>query len=260
MTTPSPWPRDVWLDAMWESEAVKPNERVVAYAYARYAGADDLAWCSWDELRKRTGIRSRDAVNRAVSGLVADGWLVEVEKARQHYSTRYRLTVPKSQQSVSRTPQQSVRRTPEAPSSPSNGSSSPFPETSSPFPGPDLSNGSFQRRTPTSSSPTSLAQLATDASATEEEINLLIQNINTTRPDIRSPLAYLRKCQQQGDLAELLAAVRDEHQRTVLADELAEARRGPECIHGREGGQHLRSDTGRRLCPQCQANTERNTA
>lgn len=41
----SRWPRDIWLDAMWDCEDLKPAERVIAYAYARYAGDGDIAWC-----------------------------------------------------------------------------------------------------------------------------------------------------------------------------------------------------------------------
>jgi biotin operon repressor len=88
------WPRDLWLEAIWEDEAVKPNERVVAYVYARYAGKGETTWCSWEELRRRTGIKSRDAVWRAVSGLKAAGWLVEESPARQHRSATYRLSSP----------------------------------------------------------------------------------------------------------------------------------------------------------------------
>lgn len=158
------WPRDAWLDAMWDHETVRPNERVIGYVYARYAGATDISWCTWDQLRRRSGIKSRDAVNRALAGLQAGGWLEEVDKARQHYSARYRLTIPSGvQQSVSQTPeddQQSGKQTPEVvqesgkqtpepveestpdgPSSPSNETSSPFHETSRPFNGPDISNG-----------------------------------------------------------------------------------------------------------------------
>jgi hypothetical protein len=150
MTEAQRWPRDAWLDALWEAEPVKPNERVVAYAYARYAGSGDISWCSWDELRKRTGIRSRDAISRAVSGLVDGGWLFEVERARQHYSTRYRLTIPAIQQSVSRTPgkaQQSVSRTAQP-----SGSRTPepsavrFPESSSPFHGPEQSDRELRQQ------------------------------------------------------------------------------------------------------------------
>lgn len=109
------WPRDKWLEAIWESDVLTANERCVAYVYARYAGKLDISWCVWDELRKRSGIKSRDAINRAIKGLLAGGWLELTEPARQHYSARYRLTIP----------QQSARRTPEpvdgAPSSTGNG-------------------------------------------------------------------------------------------------------------------------------------------
>ena len=148
---------------MWEDATLRPNERVVAYVYARYAGATDISWCVWDQLRAHSGIKSRDAINRAVRGLEAAGWLEETEKARQHYSARYRLTIPDAaegsipdtaegvQESGRQTPeaaQQSGKRTPEpgtrsgtrVPSSPSNDTSSPFPDTSSPFNGPDISN------------------------------------------------------------------------------------------------------------------------
>jgi hypothetical protein len=102
----------------------------------------------------------------------------EVERARQRYSARYRLTIP-SQQSASWTPdalQESTRRTAEhdqestrwtaecgqesisrtaepsaeqTPSSPPRDTSSPSPDASSPSRGPDISNGLLQQRTPT---------------------------------------------------------------------------------------------------------------
>lgn len=100
------WPRDIWIDAMWNNDALKPNERVVAYAYYRYAGSKRTTWCAWNELRARTGIKSRDALNRAIKGLIDGGWLREAKSARQHYSAIYRMTIP-AQQSVSRTPDES---------------------------------------------------------------------------------------------------------------------------------------------------------
>lgn len=87
------WPRDVWLDAMWENSDLGPNAREVARVYARYAGREDVSWSTWDEITRRTGIRSRDSISKAHQRLIADGWLVLVEKARQHRSARYRLTV-----------------------------------------------------------------------------------------------------------------------------------------------------------------------
>lgn len=101
---------------MWESETLTANERCVAYVYGRYAGRSDISWCLWDELRKRTGIKSRDAIHRAVKGLIKAGWLILTEAAKQHYSARYRLTIP-SQGSGKRTSE----TTAQAPSSPANG-------------------------------------------------------------------------------------------------------------------------------------------
>lgn len=150
------WPRDAYVEAVWESETLRPNERLVAYAFARYAGSTDVAWCSWDELRRRTGIRSRDAINRALGGLLNAGWLVEVEHSRQHYSARYRLAIP-PQGSVKRTaePVPGVRETDVWDSSdvahqmsrrPFPDTRGPFPDTRGPFNGPDLSNRELKPR------------------------------------------------------------------------------------------------------------------
>lgn len=162
------WPRDGWLDAMWDDDTIRPNERVVAMAYARFAGSRDLTWCTWEELKRRTGLRSNDAINRAIKGLLDGGWLVEVEPARQHYSARYRLIQP----SVSRTPepdpidhppvdggvdnaaQQYGKRSAEPlavinnghASTPFNDTSSPFRDSSTPFNGTDSSNTELKHR------------------------------------------------------------------------------------------------------------------
>lgn len=88
------WPRDLWLDALWEAEHLRPNERLVAHVFARYAGRETTTWCSWDELRRRTGLRSRDAIWRALQGLLTAGWLAGVSPPRQHSSAVYRMTGP----------------------------------------------------------------------------------------------------------------------------------------------------------------------
>ncbi len=204
------WPRDTWLDAIWDCPDVKPNERAVAYAYARYSGSTDITWCPWDELKRRTGIRSRDALSRAISGLVEAGWIVEVERARQHYSARYRLTV--AQQSVSRTPeiqesasrtsgtvQVSASRTSERPSSPSG-------ETSSPFNGPDLSNGPLEEDPLPRA--TGIDSLAAEVGATEEEMSLLVEKVRRDHPHVKAVLPWLRRVHEHGDLAPMLAEVR----------------------------------------------------
>lgn len=103
MTTAPPpdrskrWPRDVWMDAIWDCEEMPPAQRAMAYAYARYAGSGDVTWCSEEELKKRTGIPSRSGIWSARKGLIDSGWLVETEKARQHRSARYRMVVVTAQ-------------------------------------------------------------------------------------------------------------------------------------------------------------------
>lgn len=148
----SRWPRDTWLDAIWESEALKPNERVLAHAFARYAGKKKTTWCSWEELRRRTGIRSKNGVWSALKGLIDSGWLKETAKARQHYSARYELTIPTGQGSSSGTPE-STQESPKetaggAPEVPEMTPEVPEMTPRGPSQGPDiskdLSNGSLQ--------------------------------------------------------------------------------------------------------------------
>jgi hypothetical protein len=93
-----------YTDALWAENALRPNELLVALAYVKYAGAydpktkdrapDDLAWVAWVELSERTKIRSKDALNRAVKGLVDAGWMRQVEARKQHRAPRYQLTIP----------------------------------------------------------------------------------------------------------------------------------------------------------------------
>jgi len=95
--------------------------------------------------------------------------------------------------------------------------------------------------------------------ATDDERTAVINRI-TQSANIRNLPAYLARLAENGDLAEHLAAVRQDRQATAVAAELAHARTGPECLHGTPGGQHRRSDTGRLLCPLCQRNSERSSA
>lgn len=92
-------PRDNWLQAMWDSEDedLKPAERQVAYVYARFAGDGEITWATDEELKKRTGIRSRDTISKTKGTLVKKGWLIEVEAARQHRSARYKMEIPKGE-------------------------------------------------------------------------------------------------------------------------------------------------------------------
>lgn len=96
------WPRDIWLDAMWDCETLKPAERQVAYVYARYAGDQRTTWVTDEELKKRTGISSRDTISKTRAKLVEKGWLVEVEKHRQHKSGRYQMAIPETGEEMRR--------------------------------------------------------------------------------------------------------------------------------------------------------------
>jgi hypothetical protein len=88
------WPRDRWLEAIWECSALSPSERIVAHVFGRYAGKKEITWCVWDELIRRTGIKSKTTISKFISKLVNGGWLLETEPARQHYSARYQMTIP----------------------------------------------------------------------------------------------------------------------------------------------------------------------
>lgn len=105
--------RAQWRDAVWESD-LEPMQKLVALAFEKYAGTGiDEVWVSWPELMRLTGL-SRDTVNRALKVLGPAGWLVVIERARQHRSARYALRIP-LQQSNSRTPQQSDHQTADFP-------------------------------------------------------------------------------------------------------------------------------------------------
>ncbi|GAA4075664.1 hypothetical protein ACFFOS_27460 [Nocardioides kongjuensis] len=96
--------RSRYSDAIWAPNALRPNEKLVALTYIRYAGAkdprtgeiadDDVSWVDSVTLAEHTGIRSRDTLHRALKALVEAGWMVQIEAARQYRSPRYRLTIP----------------------------------------------------------------------------------------------------------------------------------------------------------------------
>lgn len=94
-----PWFRDEYVQAIWECDVLRPNEILVALAYADHAGdpenpSNDISWVVWRRLSQRTGIRSKDGLSRALKGLVDAGWLELAEEKRQHRSPRYRLLIP----------------------------------------------------------------------------------------------------------------------------------------------------------------------
>lgn len=90
--------RDRYTEALWGPTALRPNETLVALAYAKYAGAkdnpDDVAWVSWETLAELTGIRAKSTLSRIIQALTAAGWIELLEPPKQHRSPRYRLTIP----------------------------------------------------------------------------------------------------------------------------------------------------------------------
>jgi hypothetical protein len=95
-----PWFRDLYADAVKNcGYALRPNEKLIALIYADYAGDADnprnnVSWVSWPELSEKTGIRSKDALNRALRGLEKTGWLKLKDKRTQHKSPRYWIVIP----------------------------------------------------------------------------------------------------------------------------------------------------------------------
>lgn len=87
------WPRDKWQAAVWADPMLKPNEKLVAHAYAFKAFERDHAWVVLSELQAMTGL-SRRAAQYAVRGLESSGWLAQVAGAYYHKAPVYRLTYP----------------------------------------------------------------------------------------------------------------------------------------------------------------------
>lgn len=94
MSSRKRWFRDDYRDALWKPNALRPNEILVALAYAEYAGQDDVSWVTWTTLSDMTGIRSKTAISRAIKGLVDSGWMSMKEPPRQHRAPLYHLTIP----------------------------------------------------------------------------------------------------------------------------------------------------------------------
>jgi hypothetical protein len=90
---------------------------------------------------------------------------------------------------------------------------------------------------------------ASDASA--EEAAAVLAEIRRTKRVRDSLPGLVRTIIGAGELPKLLDTVRAATAKKRLADELAEARAGPDCQHGNPGGRHVRSDTGKPYCPQC---------
>ena len=89
-------PRQEWTDGIWEDLKMSANQKLVAHAFAKYAGNGiERVSVARSELQRITGL-SRSTIIKCAHALESAGWLLEVEKPRQNYSTTYRLAIPSS--------------------------------------------------------------------------------------------------------------------------------------------------------------------
>lgn len=95
------WYRDLYSDAVWESETLNAAEKAVAETYARHArdergeksAAADRAWVTYPRLMAKAGIGRRAKVAEVVDRLEEAGWLEVLERVSRR-ATLYRLTIP----------------------------------------------------------------------------------------------------------------------------------------------------------------------
>jgi len=126
VTAADSYPRDDWLAALYEYGPRGGPRRAVARVFADFARGD-LTWCPVEKVEQRTGLgrstvyyaihgrpalprRAGRRAERAVPGLVELGWLTLVTKRAQHYSPRYRLTIPEvPERAVPEVPERAAR-------------------------------------------------------------------------------------------------------------------------------------------------------
>lgn len=85
--------RDAWRKAIKASQ-LKPLVRFVALVMADYWDDGEVVmWCEEATLLTETGV-SRGFLYKALDVLRGEGWLVQVERARQHRSPRYMPVIP----------------------------------------------------------------------------------------------------------------------------------------------------------------------
>ena len=98
--------RNRFRDAVWATEALGPDEKLVALAYARNRPDDNgHFWCARSELKNCTQLSS-DRAARATEGLATKGWFVLAEPHRRpgkhggSRATRYAFATPNPDQEV----------------------------------------------------------------------------------------------------------------------------------------------------------------
>ncbi|MGC5584141.1 helix-turn-helix domain-containing protein [Ornithinimicrobium sp. W1665] len=234
------WWRHNWMNAVYSSD-LKPLERFVASIFADHARDQRLVWVTMCRLMERTGL-SRDAANRALKGLRDSGWLVVVEKGRQHKPTTYAMVIPGGSRG-------SGERPPEQPSSTGDGPLSstgdgPLAQSSStPH---DASSTSpviqqYGRRTqskvhikdPNSSSSPARRHAAHLLAWDEEDERLDLIDDFLKAHNVKSAQAWMTRCHERGDLERnFLAFVQDANDpwgvSSAATDDTWMTRKGPD--------------------------------
>lgn len=202
---------------------------------------------------KMTGL-GRSTLARALNELEEAGWVrrrrPEVEKARtEGERTRYRLGLPPGWS-------QSGTSWSQSGTSPSATAGLDL------VPERDAYQTAFQtnnqqQNSPPKTSPESVVSEATGANA--EEAAAIVKRVQNERQP-RNVVGLLKRMAADGDLGQFLVEHRAALIKARVAEELAEARRGPECDHGVPGGQALHPTARTPLCPQCRAHARRYAA
>lgn len=191
------WWRVKWLEAVWSSGDLKPLERLVAAVYADHAHDKRMTWVTLPRLCERTGM-SRDAANRALRGLRSAGWLVTIQKARQHRATVYALVIPEESSSTGGVPLSSTGGVPlsNSSSTPPDPSSTRDDTSSTPrVPNPSSYPSSQSQ---SSSGPRSFLASACGWQEEDERLDLLDNYLRDN--NVKRALPWLKTCHEQGDL------------------------------------------------------------
>lgn len=251
------WFRDVYRDAVWESEELSSDQKAIAETHARHArdaAGDkspmaDLAWVTYDRLQSKAGVAKREKIKAALEALEASGWLVVVKRVNRR-PTLYRLAIPSETPETSPVEVGSSAGEPEAasgevgssdvgttvvPSSDygsSAGSSDvgttvvpdldlvvPTPDYRSPDVGTQPSSREPSSKSPSAGpSSSDLRRIVAATGATDDEAEAIIEKIQTENV-IRKPFGVYLHGIPDEHLIDHLAAVR------AVADEQAEATR-----------------------------------
>lgn len=89
------WPRDAFTREVWGS-SLKPNQRLVALAYADHARDQEFAFLTMLRGKATTGL-SQASLRRAIRELEKAGWLEVKELGGPKRATRYWLRIPAQQ-------------------------------------------------------------------------------------------------------------------------------------------------------------------